>query len=541
MNMHYVDPNMNSGRFSEPEELEGDYSEILYENTKKPKTNDEAGLGIEIRCDTDGNVTGALIDGGDTNTIIVSSTGAGKTRRILCQYILSCIYALQSFVVHDPKGEIYSFFCKLLKKMGFRTKVINLRDPMKGDRLNFLQEAAILWKEGKRGRALEVARDIAQTLYSPLEDKNDLFWTQTSINLFLCYFTIAATIYEPDYVTLSTIYRIHIEGIEKSRNTMGVLTYLEEHKDEPCYELGIPSLTAPNDTRQSIFSVFTNGLVRVILNEEIADMTTKSTFSVDDLAAGKKPMALFIITRDEAPQTYRTVVSAFVDMIYTKLIDLAQTEYNNRLPRTVHFILEEFGNIAKFENINDMMTASRSRGIRMVVVLQSLCQLYLTYTKELAHVLIGNSQNLVFMSSTDMELVKMVSDRCGTMIDPYTNEKRELLSPDRLTHLNKKNGETLMLLDRHYPYITSLPDLSQYKMIQPIKKVSFESREKVKVEYGVFTKLIADIQERKLKTLMHEGEAKQREVMNKMQMTKKKMMEMPNELRTVLDEVICNG
>ena len=94
---------------------------------------------------------------------------------------------------------------------------------------------------------------------------------------------------------------------------------------------------------------------------------------------------------------------------------------------------------------------------------------------------------------------------------------------------------------RDSPYITSLPDLSQYKMIQPIKKVSFESREKVKVEYGVFTKLIADIQERKLKTLMHEGEAKQREVMNKMQMTKKKMMEMPNELRTVLDEVICNG
>ena len=94
------------------------------------------------------------------------------------------------------------------------------------------------------------------------------------------------------------------------------------------------------------------------MNEEIADMTTKSTFSVDDLAAGKKPMALFIITRDEAPQTYSTVVSSFVDMIYTKLIDLAQTEYNNRLPRTVHFILEEFGNLAKLENINDMMMAA---------------------------------------------------------------------------------------------------------------------------------------------------------------------------------------
>ena len=35
MNMHYVDPNMNSGRFSEPEELEDDYSEVLYENAEK--------------------------------------------------------------------------------------------------------------------------------------------------------------------------------------------------------------------------------------------------------------------------------------------------------------------------------------------------------------------------------------------------------------------------------------------------------------------------------------------------------------------------
>ena len=379
-NKHYVDPNVDSGRFSEPEELEADYTEVSYDNSDNPKRNVDAGVGIEVRCDANGEVTGALVDGGDTNTIIVSSTGAGKTRRILCQYILSCIYAMQSFIVHDPKGEIYGFFYKLLKKMGFKVKVLNLRDPMKGDRLNFLQEAAKLWKKGNHGRALEVARGIAQTLYSPLEDKDDKFWTQSSVNLFLCYFTIAATIYEPEYVTLETIYRIHIEGIEKVRGTMRIQAYLDEHKDEKCYELGIPSVTAPNETRTSIYSIFTNGLVRVLLNEEIADMTTKSTFRIEEMVSGKQPLALFIITRDEAPQTYSTVVSSIVDMIYTTLIDLAHTKYNKRLPRTVHFILEEFGNIAKLENINDMMTASRSRSIRIVVVLQSLCQLYLTYS-----------------------------------------------------------------------------------------------------------------------------------------------------------------
>lgn len=535
-NKHYVDPNVDSGRFSEPEELEADYTEVSYDCSDNPKQNTAAGVGIEVRCDANGEVTGALVDGGDTNTIIVSSTGAGKTRRILSHYILSCIYAMQSFIVHDPKGEIYGFFYKLLKKMGFKVKVLNLRDPMKGDRLNFLQEAAKLWKKGNRGRALEVARGIAQTLYSPLEDKDDKFWTQSSVNLFLCYFTIAATIYEPEYVTLETIYRIHIEGIEKVCGTMRIQAYLDEHKEEKCYELGIPSVTAPNETRTSIYSIFTNGLVRVLLNEEIADMTTKSTFRIEEMVSGKRPLALFIITRDEAPQTYSTVVSSIVDMIYTTLIDLAHTKYDKRLPRTVHLILEEFGNIAKLENINDMMTASRSRSIRIVVVLQSLCQLYLTYSKELAEVLIGNSQNLVYMSSTDMNLVGMISKRCGTMIDQYTYERRPLLSPDRLTHLDKNTGETLMLLDRHYPYITSLPDLSCYKMIEPLERFNIPTRKKIEVETGRFAKLVDEMFENRLRMMMEPSKPDPRE--KKAEMSRKKAVALPSPFLAEMEKII---
>lgn len=535
--VYYVDPNIDRGRFSEPEELEMHYSEVVYENKKRPKRNTKAGIGIEVRCDENNEVVGALVDGEDTNTVIVSSTGAGKTRRILSQYILSCIYALQSFVVHDPKGEIYGFFYKLLIKLGFIVKVINLRDPMKGDRLNFLQKAAMLWKEGLEGRALEIARGIAQTLYSPLEDKDDKFWTQSSVNLFLCYFTIAASIYEPEYVTLSTIYKIHLEGLESTRGKMRIKAYLDEHKNDKCYELGIPSVTAPNETRQSIYSIFTNGLVRVILNDEIADMTTSSTFSIEEMVSGKKPMALFIITRDEAPQTYSTVVSATVDMIYTTLIDIAHTKYNNRLPRQVHFILEEFGNIARLENINDMMTASRSRGIRMVIVLQSLCQLHLTYTKELAEVLIGNSQNLVFMSSTDMGLVEMISKRCGTMIDPYTNESRPLLSPDRLTHLDKSSGETLMLLDRHYPYITTLPDLSHYKMIEPLDEVVIPTREKIQVETGLFTKTVDNLLDKKL----FSRASAERDIRNsKREVSPKQMAALPALFLIEMDKIIMS-
>ena len=540
MKKHSIDPNINSARYSEPEELKEDYSHVSYETTETFHPNSAAGLNMEVDCNQDGEVTGALVDGSDTSTIVVSSPGAGKTRRVIAPYILSVTYALQSFIVHDPKGEIYLFFKSLLERLRYRIRILNLRDPRTGDRLNPLQEAAMLWRKGEKGRAMEIVYGRAVTLYAPLEDANDKFWSISAINLFKCYFAIAATIYEPEHVTFATIYRLHIEGLRKVGSTTAMNIYLEAHKKERFYEWGIPAVGAPNDTRNSIYSIFTNGLVPVMMNEDVADMTTSSTFDVDELVDSDVPTALFIITRDESPATYSTIVSSFVDMIYTKLIDLAQTKYSNVLPQTVHFVLEEFGNIAKLENINDMMSAARSRNIRMLICVQSLCQLYMTYTKELAHVLIGNSQNLVFMASTDMELVKMISERCGTYIDPYTNKESPLVSQDRLTHLKKKKGEALMLLDRHYPYITSLPDLSMYKMICPMEKVRFPERKRVEVKEGVFTKIVAD--ELAKKALDANKEAERSKAQYKQDapktITKDEMLSMPSELKDTLDDII---
>lgn len=498
MSKHYIDPNINNGRFAEYEEIERDYTYVSYE---PGKVNEHAGLGIEISTDKDGNVKGAIIDAEDTNTIIVSSTGAGKTRRVLSHYMLSCICAENSFVVHDPKGELYGFFKTLLEERNYNVRILNLRDPMTGDRFNILEGAARLWKDGQEGRAIEIARGIAETLYLPLEDKNDKFWTATAMNLFLCYFTIAAELLEPEYVTLEAIYKIHLQGTEKVGTSTNMEFYLQNNKEKKCYELGIASVTAPHDTRQSIYAVFCNGLVRLILNDDIADMMTKSTFSVEELASPESPTALFIITRDEAPQVYSTVVAAMVDIIYTTLIDLAHTKYHNSLPRTCHFLLEEMGNISTL-NINDMMTASRSRGMRMVLVVQSLCQLHINYTRELAQVLIGNAQNLVFMASTDMDLVEMISRRCGNAIDLYTNETRRLLSPDRLTHLDKKQGETLFLLNRHYPLVGYLPDLSAYKMIKPLKEVNFTKRDRLEKNMVKFAEYVVAIREGMIKEFL---------------------------------------
>lgn len=540
---YYVEPDIVNNRFSEPEEMEKDYTEVVFENSDNPRINTAAGMGVIVRRDNNGKVTGAVVDGGDTNTIVISATGSGKSRRVLTEYITSVIYAKQSFIAHDPKGELYGFFVKLLKKLGYAVNVINFRDPMRGDRFNILQRAAEFYKNGEKGRAIEIADEIARTLYSALEEKDDPFWTDSSVGLFTCYFIIACDLYEPEDVTISNIYRIHIEGLERMDTETRMEKYLNAHKGEKCYELGITAISAPRETKQSIFSVFTRGLSRVVLNEDIADMTTDSTVDIAKMADGKRPVALFIITRDEAPGTYSTMVSSIIDMIYTSLIDLAQSKYkNNRLPRPVHFILEEFGNIARLENINDMMTASRSRGIRMVVVLQSLCQLYLNYSREVAKVLIGNSQNLIYMSSTDIELVKMISERCGEVINKYTKSKEDLLSVNELMHFDKESGEALMLMDRHYPFIGYLPDLSDYEMVEPLESIRIPLRKRLNTKYGRLTEATDLIKAAGLAQFIERNrQGAKKETEQQKIVTKSSMLDFPESLKSRMNSIIKEG
>jgi len=223
----------------------------------------------------------------------------------------------------------------------------------------------------------------------------------------------------------------------KMGSSTALAIYLDAHKDSKAYEHGIYTVTAPNDTRNSIFAVFSGGISRLIINDAISDTLSDSSEGIENISNEKKPTAVFIITRDEAPGTYSTVVASTINLIYTSLIDQAHSQDGLSLPRRVHFILEEFGNIAALDNINHMLTASRSRGIRIVAVVQSLSQLDLIYSEKLSRDLIGNFHNLIYMNSTDTELVEIISKRCGTYIDPYTNSylTEIMLFWRRLIHL----------------------------------------------------------------------------------------------------------
>ena len=107
-----------------------------------------------------------------------------------------------------------------------------------------------------------------------------------------------------------------------------------------------------------------------------------------------------------------------------------------------------------------MITASRSRNIRFHLIIQGMKQLRDKYG-EAAEIITGNCNNWLYMYSKEFELLQDISNLCGEVY--YDNSIRmPLFSTFELQHLNKDEGEALLLAGRNCPCLSNLADISQY-------------------------------------------------------------------------------
>ncbi len=63
--------------------------------------------------------------GVNNNVVIVGTSGSGKTRSIIIPNILQ---AVGSYVISDPKGNLYGKYADYLRKKGYRVQKLNLAD-----------------------------------------------------------------------------------------------------------------------------------------------------------------------------------------------------------------------------------------------------------------------------------------------------------------------------------------------------------------------------------------------------------------------------
>lgn len=460
------------------------------------------------------------VDNSEAHSLIIGSTGSGKTRRLVLPLLNILARAGQSIVVTDPKGELYAKTNRLFDSLGYNVISINLRDPSDGNAWNPLSIPYNFYhKLGLRDKAIELIYDLGLNIFYDKSNKNaDPFWERSASNYFAGLVLALFEDAKEKEINLNSVINMSEKGQEK----FGVSNYIKEYfslkdKTNISYTSASGTINAPSETRGSILSVFEQKLTIFSSKIELSKMLSYSDFSMSEI--GTKKTAVFIIMQDEK-STYHPLVSAFIKQCYEVLIGTAQ-EHGGSLPIRTNFVLDEFANLPPITDMSNMITAARSRNIRLNLIIQGAEQLNAQYGKETAEVIKGNCSNWFFLISKELQLLKDISELCGITEEQIgINEFRErpLVSISQLQRL--KIGEILIRRDREHPFRAFLPDISEYSYWD-CTECNLNERKKIREDVCVF-----DI-EKYVKKIKHE----------KMQMTTNNLSGTPEKLN--VDELVA--
>lgn len=373
------------------------------------------------------------------HSLIVGSTGSGKTQCEILPLIFNLGYAGESMVINDTKGELYSHCSIFLEEQGYKIRVINLRDAMASDGWNPLHLPYKYYKAGNIDLAGDLIENFAKSLTKNLSSK-DMYWEKSAnaVLTALCYAIIEDAPKE-EQVHLYSIYTMLVEHGAKTIDRVNSLDLYFQQK--PFGNIAKNSYAtgsfAKGETRATLFSVLAT-VIKLFSDTGIANLTSRTDFELESI--GSEKTAVFLIIPDEKESRHE-LASLFIDQCYQSLINSAQSLPSGKMPIRVNFVLDEFSNMPPISSISNKITVSRSRNIRFYLVIQDFDQLKEKY-KEQAGTIKSNCTNWIYLLTADNETAKEISNRLGK----YTIESSRISTSMRLEQLdyNLSNDKSLM-------------------------------------------------------------------------------------------------
>ena len=140
--------------------------------------------GPVLLCDGDTVYT----DPSDSHSLIVGDTGSMKTLRFVLPLIYSCAAADESMVIVDPKGELARKSESFLSAKGYKTVIINMRDPQRSpdtwNPMGVIERAHKSGEEGQQKAVLQL-NDMLNDIFFRRVDTKDPYWNESAGQLAL--------------------------------------------------------------------------------------------------------------------------------------------------------------------------------------------------------------------------------------------------------------------------------------------------------------------------------------------------------------------
>ena len=468
-----------TARWARKEEIKKTYKHIPFTPTlwrkgkNLPKADDQ---GIVVGCDSKKTGTTAMIDTGDVHALMIGAAGVGKTAYFLYPNLEYACASGMSFITSDTKGDLYRNYGKIAKECyGYNVAVIDLRNPTRSDGNNLLHlvnKYMDLWKSDPdnlayKAKAEKYAKIISKTIILSGMDGasfgQNAFFYDAAEGLLTASILLVSEFCPPETRHIVSVFKIIQDllapsGLKgKTQFQILVSKLPEEHKAR--WFAG----AALNTSEQAMSSVMSTALSRLnaFLDSELEQILCFDT-AIDAEQFCKSKSAIFIVLPEEDTSKH-FMVSLIVQQMYREILAVAD-EYGGKLLNRVMMYLDEFGTIPKIEGAEMMFSASRSRRVSIVAIIQSFAQLQKNYGKEGCEIITDNTQLTIFGGfAPNSESAQVLSKALGTKTvqsgsvsrgknDPSQSLQmieRPLLTPDELKSLPK--GTFCVMKTGFYP------------------------------------------------------------------------------------------
>ncbi len=426
------------------------------------------------------------------NVLVIGGSGSGKTRFFVKPNLMQMH---SSYVVTDPKGTVLVECGRLLKRGGYKIKVlntINFKKSMKYNPFAYIRSEKDI---------LKLVNTIIANTKGDGEKSGEDFWVKAE-RLFYCaligYIWYEAPEEEKNFTTLLEMINASEarEDDEEFQSPVDLMFERLEEKDPEHFAVKQYKKykLAAGKTAKSIL-ISCGARLAPFDIKELRELMETDEMELDTI--GDRKTALFVIISD-TDDTFNFVVSILYTQLFNLLCDKADDVYGGRLPVHVRCLLDEFANIGQIPKFEKLIATIRSREISASIILQSQSQLKAIY-KDNADTIVGNCDTTLFLGGKEKTTLKEMSEILGKeTIDSFnTSETRgrelshglnfqklgkELMTQDEIAVMD--GGKCILQVRGVRPFFSDKYDITKhpnYKYLSDFdKKNAFDMEKELK-------------------------------------------------------------
>ncbi len=221
----------------------------------------------------------------------------------------------------------------------------------------------------------------------------------------------------------------------------------------------------PGHIAVKYYKSYRSGSGKTLKSIQITLISHLEKFNLDSLAGitqtdemelaslGERKTAIFALISDN-DSSFNFLVGILYSQLFQQLYYQADFVHGGRLPVHVHFVMDEFSNIALPDDFDKLLSTMRSREISVSIIVQNLAQIKALFEKQYESIL-GNCDTFLYLGGNELSTHEYVSKLLGKEtinFNTYGQSKgrsgsyskndqitgRELMTPDEVRMLDNR-------------------------------------------------------------------------------------------------------